>query len=48
MDAYAAHYLECKMKGNNESCGKFYDKENKDYLCTNGTYTFQGCYIDFP
>lgn len=40
MDAYAANYLECKVKGNNESCGMFYDKENKDYLCNNGSYTF--------
>ena len=45
MTGYAAWYLDCKVKGVKEACDLFYDSKNADYLCNNGVYQYEECYV---
>ena len=44
-DPYAIQFLQCLTLNNQTSCQIIQDKNTKYGLCTNGNYTYDGCYV---
>ena len=44
-DPYAIQFLQCLTLGNKTSCDIIQDKNTQYGLCTNGNYSYDGCYV---